>query len=337
MPSFLAVPREPAIEMTAALRDLGAGGVVCYTAGFGEIGKSDAEARLVEAAGDMALVGANCYGLINYVDKVALWPFAHGGFYPGFGAAVITQSGMLSSDLTMNRRSVPLAYMISAGNQSVLRLEDYISVLASDPAVRAIGPAHRGFEGRERVRGGLTRGGPRRQTRGGAKDGIVAYRQPADGQPHRLASRHRRACSMRCSSASASSASPARHSCWRTLKFLCVAGVPKGRRIAGLTCSGGGATMLADHGEKIDLDFPQPETGTYERLRTLLPETATVSNPLDYTTPIWGMPGKTEPVFRAFVGAGHDAAIMVQDYPAPVSRTPSFLIATMPQLRCRHD
>jgi acyl-CoA synthetase (NDP forming) len=83
----------------------------------------------VDAVGDMALVGPNCYGLINYIDRVALWPFAQGGFCPGFGAAVITQSGMLSSDITMNQRSVPLAYMVSAGNQSVLQLEDYIDVL----------------------------------------------------------------------------------------------------------------------------------------------------------------------------------------------------------------
>ena len=138
---FLAIPRAPAIETLAKLDAIGAGGVVCYTAGFREIGGdgATAETALIEAAGDLALIGPNCYGLINYIDKVALWPFAHGGDCPGYGAAIITQSGMLSSDLSMNQRSVPLTYMISAGNQSVLHLEDFIDLLCEREEVRAIG------------------------------------------------------------------------------------------------------------------------------------------------------------------------------------------------------
>ena len=138
---FLAIPREPAIEALQKLAAMGAGGVVCYTAGFGETGTdgADMEARLLEAAGDLALVGPNCYGLINYIDKVALWPFAHGGECPGYGAAIITQSGMLSSDFTMSQRSVPFAYMVSAGNQSAIRIEDFIDVLCDRDEVRVFG------------------------------------------------------------------------------------------------------------------------------------------------------------------------------------------------------
>ena len=128
---FLAIPAKPAIETVEHLSAMDAGGVVCFTAGFGEDGAQgdEADRPLVDVAGDLALVGPNCYGLINFINHSALWPFAHGGFCPGYGAAIITQSGMLSSDITMNQRSLPLAYMISAGNQSVLQLEDFIDVL----------------------------------------------------------------------------------------------------------------------------------------------------------------------------------------------------------------
>ena len=89
---FLAVPAAPAIEVTRTLAARGAGGIVCYTAGFREAGGDGAamEAALVTAAGDMALIGPNCYGAINFRSGTALWPFAHGGGCPqGFGAAFL--------------------------------------------------------------------------------------------------------------------------------------------------------------------------------------------------------------------------------------------------------
>jgi acyl-CoA synthetase (NDP forming) len=67
---FLAVPVAQAIETVQQLNQRGAGGVVCYTAGFGEAGVDGkyAEKQLIEAAGDMALIGPNCYGVINYLS-----------------------------------------------------------------------------------------------------------------------------------------------------------------------------------------------------------------------------------------------------------------------------
>ena len=137
--AYLAIP---ASGVTGALRELeqmSAGGVVCFSAGFKEAGDEQAEQRLIEATGDMALIGPNCYGLINYVDNAALWSFEHGGWSPGYGAAIITQSGMFSSDITMSARALPMAYMVSAGNQAVLGIEEFLDVFAEDPAVRAIG------------------------------------------------------------------------------------------------------------------------------------------------------------------------------------------------------
>jgi len=87
--------------------------------------------------------------------------------------------------------------------------------------------------------------------------------------------------------------------------------------LVGLTCSGGGATLLADHAEKIGLEFTRPSKKTAKRLTRLLHYTATVSNPLDYTTPIWGIPERVLPVFETMLTDPYDAAIFVQDYPPP--------------------
>ena len=315
---FLAVPKEAAIEALQKLNAMGAGGVVCYTAGFGETGSegADDEARLVAAAGDLALVGPNCYGVINYVDKVALWPFAHGGTCPGYGAAIITQSGMLSSDFTMSQRDVPFAFMVSAGNQTLLRLEDFIDALAERPEVRAIG-LH--IEGLKDVQAferaalkALSLGKPIVALKTGTSrlgsSLTVSHTGSLSGTGELYDALFDRLGIIRVDS-------PAQ--LLETTKFLCVAGVPKGHRLAGLTCSGGGATMLADYAERLALTFTPPDAATEASLRGLLPQTATVSNPLDYTTPIWGIAEKTRPVFDTLFAQGHDAAVIVQDYPAP--------------------
>ena len=314
--AFVAVPREAAIDTVARLAAMGAGGAVCHTAGFAETGPEGArlEVALVEAAGDLALIGPNCYGVINYLDRAALWPFAHGGSCPGYGAAIVTQSGMLSSDLTMSQRSVPFAFMASIGNQSAVTLADCIDIFAELGEVRAIGlhveeiPDVARFS--EAVRKAVAAGVP-----------VVALRTGVSEIGARLVASHTGALSgaddlyqalfdhlgvIRVST-------PAE--LLETLKLLCVAGVPGGDRVAAFTCSGGAAAMLADHVQGLGLQFPPPSERTAERLAQCLPHTATVSNPLDYTTPIWGMPERVRPVFDAMLADPCDIALIVQDYP----------------------
>ena len=314
--AFVAVPREAAIDTVARLAAMGAGGAVCHTAGFAETGAEGArlEAALVAAAGDLALIGPNCYGVINYLDRAALWPFAHGGACPGYGAAIVTQSGMLSSDLTMSQRSVPFAFMASIGNQSVVTLADCVDVFGGYRGVRAIGlhieeiPDVAEFSAA--VRKAVDTGIP-----------VVALRTGVSEIGVRLTASHTGALSGDDDLYQAlfdrlgviRVTTPAQ--LLETLKFLCVAGVPEGDRVAGLTCSGGAAAMLADHAQVVGLRFPPPSGRTAERLAERLPHTATVSNPLDYTTPIWGMPEHVGPVFETMLEDPFDVAVIVQDYP----------------------
>lgn len=264
----------------------------------------------------MALIGPNCYGLINYVGNSALWSFEHGGWSPGYGAAIITQSGMFSSDITMSQRSLPMAYMVSAGNQAVLGLEDFLDAFASDPVVRAIGLHIEGLQDVARFERtalrALERGVP-----------VVALKSGSSRIGAALTISHTGSLSganelyealfARCGVISVSNPSQF----LETLKLLCVTGAPRGARVAGFTCSGGGATMLADHAERIGLSFPAVEGAHRTELKALLPEIATVSNPLDYTTPIWGQGEHTYPVFsRTLEAVTPDFTVLVQDYPA---------------------
>lgn len=314
---FVAVPRDQAIESLTKLSAMGAGGAVVYTAGFGEIaGDGPAkEAALVKAAGEMAIIGPNCYGLINYADKVALWPFAHGGEFSGRGAAIITQSGMLSSDLTMAQRSLPLSYMMSVGNQAILHIEDFIDTLVDLPEVSAIGLHIEGIKDAQRFEAAAYKALEKNIPIVALKTGTsklgseltISHTGSLSGADDAYTAFFKRLGIIRVNEPSLM---------LEMLKFLTVAGVPKGRRLAGLACSGGGATMLADNAERLGLDLPRLSQTTEQQLRPQLPLTATVSNPLDYTTPIWGMPEKTEPVFKSLFADGYDAAVIIQDYPA---------------------
>ena len=313
---YLAIPAGGVVEALRSLALMGVGGVVCFSAGFKETGDALAEQALIEATGDMALIGPNCYGLINYIDNSALWSFEHGGWSPGYGAAIITQSGMFSSDITMAQRSLPMAYMVSAGNQAVLGQEDFLDIFSDDPAVRAIGLHIEGLQDIPRFERAalkaLSKGIP-----------VVALKTGSSVIGAELTVSHTGSLSGSAELYEAlfarigviSVTNPSQF--LETLKLLCVVDAPKGRRLAGFTCSGGGATMLADYSEKIGLVFPPVDAAQQSELTALLPDIATVSNPLDYTTPIWGQPDLTYPVFAKAISAiKMDAAILIQDYPA---------------------
>ena len=102
--SFVAAPPAASIEIIRELAARGAGGAVCFAAGFAELGAAGAglQQELREAAGDMPVVGPNCHGFLNYLDGVALWPDQHGGERVERGIALVTQSGNLGINLSNN-------------------------------------------------------------------------------------------------------------------------------------------------------------------------------------------------------------------------------------------
>ena len=139
--AFIAVPAQATVDVVRQLAACGAGGAICYASGFAEIGGEGValQQQLVRAAGDMALIGPNCYGLLNYLDGVALWPDQHGGQRLERGVAIITQSGNIGLNLTMQRRALPLAYLITVGNKAGDSMDAIIDALLNDPRVTAIG------------------------------------------------------------------------------------------------------------------------------------------------------------------------------------------------------
>jgi|TARA_B100000315_G_scaffold213739_1_gene211842 acyl-CoA synthetase (NDP forming) len=313
---FLAVPRQGVPGVVCELREKGAGGIVCYSAGFGELGDDgvDLERELVTACGEMALAGPNVFGLLNYITGAHLWPFSHGGKPVERGPAILSQSGMLSGYLLTNRRSVHFSYVIGAGNQSVLGVEDYLDYLADDPAVTGFGLYIETLRDiprfAEAVGRALDRGVPVVALKAGrstlAAQTALTHTGSLAGEDALYQSLFDRIGVARVPSPSL---------LLETLQMLTTAGAPSGPRLAAFTCSGGDVAMLADCAEQEGLVFDPPDQATERNLRQWLPQIATVGNPLDYTTPLWGQEETLEKVFAAALAPGYDAALLVQDYP----------------------
>ncbi len=313
---FLATPRAATLDTLRRLNARGAGGAAVFTAGYGELGADGraAERELVTAAGDMALVGPNCYGLINYTNGTILWPFGAGEVRCDRGIALVMQSGMIPANLTMNERSVPITHVISAGNQAALAIEDYVELLAGDERVTAIGLYIEGIRDLERFSSAAAKAFD-------AGKPVVVLKAGASQLAEHLSITH-------TGSLSGSDAAfralfdrlgilrvDAPAEMMETLKFLSVSGAPRGRRVAAFTCSGGEAALLADYCAGAGLELPQPSPAAREQLAALLPDIATVSNPLDYTTPLWGNREVMPRVYATLMADGFDAAVTIQDYP----------------------
>jgi acyl-CoA synthetase (NDP forming) len=314
--AFVAVPREATVDVVRQLATLGAGGAVCYAAGFAEVGGKGAalQGELVAAAGDLALVGPNCHGILNYIDGVAMWPITPGVRRIERGVAIVGQSGNLGINVTKNQRSVPIAYVVTTGNQAVLDLGDYIDALLDVAGVTAIGLY---IEAIADV-AGFSRAALRALEKGVP---IVALKAGSSEIGARFALTHTASLAgadevyQALFDRLAISRVDTPAALLETLKMLSVTGPLAGRRLAVFTCSGGEAAMVADVAVRTGIDLPQPSPAQHQTLRPLLPDYATVANPLDYNTALWGDRDGLEPVFTTLMNHdAYDAAMLVIDY-----------------------
>ncbi len=318
--AFVAINRVAAVEAVAALRAAGAGGAVCFASGFAEAedGLADGpalQAALVEAAGEMPLLGPNCYGLLNYLDRVALWPDQHGGRARARGVAIVAQSSNMLINLTMVP-ALPVAYAVAAGNQAQTSQAEIALALLDDNRVSALGLHVEGVRDLRawEVLADLARA--RRVPVVALKVGRSAAAQ-AGTLTH---------------TASLAGDVAASDAFFRRLGIGRVAGLPEfaaaltllhgagalpGRRVASVSCSGGEANLVADMAEGRALDLaPLPE-GARARLGEVLGPKVTLANPLDYHTYIWGDAAAMTATFAAVLGAGYDLTLVVVDFPHP--------------------
>ncbi len=325
--AFIAVKREPTVEVLRTLRSKGLQGAVIYASGFAETGDTGLQDELLAAADGIPLMGPNCYGFVNGLSRVALWPDEH-GIVPGeSGVAIITQSGNMACNLVTTMRGLPVALTCAIGNQADVDMAQLVESCARDPRITAIG-LH--IEGLRDVAAFARAAAVARELR----KPIVVLKTGRSEQGARVTMSHTSSLSgadalydalfRRYGVARVKSVS----ALVETLKFLHCGGAIADSRLVSMSCSGGEAALAADMALDRAVSFPPFTAATRERVAATLNEYVSVENPLDYHTFIWGQPEKLEATYSAVLAGGYDVAMLILDTPThPATNPASWVVA----------
>ncbi len=323
--AFIAVKRELNPDIVRQLRAKGCGGAVIYAAGFAEAGDGQLQKDLLAAADGMPLMGPNCYGFVNGLGRVALWPDEHGIKPLDKGVAIITQSGNIACNLTFTRRALPLAAVFAIGNQADVDMARMVEFLSADDRVTAIGLHVEGVPSLPAFAAACEAARQRKKP-------VVVLKTGKSEQGAKVAMSH---TSSLAGADSMYDALFKRHGVARcdtitsfveTLKFLHLGALP-GNSVVSLSCSGGEAGLTADLALNHDLNFREFDQGTATRIRGTLNDLVTISNPFDYHTFIWNQPEAMTKTFTATLSGGFDVGMLILDSPPPPLNASAWYVA----------
>jgi acetate---CoA ligase (ADP-forming) len=315
--AFIAAPNREVPAIAAALARRGAGGFVCFAAGFSETATEEGRRlteELLESAGELPFFGPNCYGFVNFFDGAALWPDQVVGKRRERGVALICQSGTLALNLLYNDRSLPIGCVLTVGNQTRLAAEDLLDLLCADERVTAFGMYLEGIKD-------------------AARFAQAAQRARAAGKPIAVVKAGRTAAATRtvrthtgalagadaafdafCAQAGIARCESLATLC-ETLKIFHAGGPLSGRRVLAMGASGGDMAMTADAARHLGLDFAPIPAGAAASLREILSERVHISNPFDFHTHVWFDYPRMRAMFSVALRAGFDAVGFLLDCP----------------------
>lgn len=265
----------------------GAGSAVLYASGYGETGKPEdkADEEALKALCrelDIALMGPNCAGFVNYVDDIYSFAFIFEERNRKGGVGMISQSGQLCLT-AMDSPNMKMSYSISAGNSSVVTMEDYLEFLLEDSRTKVVAMFVEGVKQPEKLVRGLKRAAE-------LKKPVVVFKVGRSEKGSRTAASH-------TGSLSGSDAvidavfdkfgvirvNDLQELLSTSLTLATWPQMPKKPTVAVMNLSGGETGICADVGEQAGVVYPDFDPKTTAALKAMLPGYATVNNPLDMT------------------------------------------------------
>jgi acetyl coenzyme A synthetase (ADP forming)-like protein len=282
----LAVVCVPAAQVMAVAEDCvrkRVGGLVVISAGFAEVGDTDAQHRLVELlrVNGVRLVGPNCIGVVNTSEAVRM----NATFLPAAPqrgrVGLASQSGGLAIELLSRAGAVGLGVstFVSMGNKADISGNDLLQYWAEDPDTDVIvlylesfGNPHKFARLARRialakpiiaVKGGRTLAGAR-----GASSHTAALASP-DVAVDAL---FRQAGVIRVDTL---------EQLFETASVVLHQPLPTGCRVAIVTNGGGPGILAADACTAAGLEVPVLDARTQAALRAVTAAEASVTNPVD--------------------------------------------------------
>ncbi|HOA61814.1 MAG: acetate--CoA ligase family protein [Verrucomicrobia bacterium] len=263
--------------------DAGAKTVIVITAGFKEVGAKGAEAEkelvaLCQAHG-VRMMGPNCLGVLNTHHAMNA-TFAPTVPPPG-RISVISQSGALCVAILdwAASQELGLGKVISFGNKADLNEVDFIQALAEDKETRVIaGYLESIKEGDKFLRVAEQAAGVKPvvvlkvgTTQAGAK-AASSHTGSLAGADIAYGAAFKRSGVIRAENFEA---------LFDYAMAFSTQPLPAGERVCVITNAGGPGIMAADAAETMGLKMVIPSDATKERLRAVLPPTASFGNPVD--------------------------------------------------------
>ena len=283
--AVVVVPKDDVLPVAEACAQKGVGGLVIISAGFQEVGGEGVERqrRLREFAltSGMRMVGPNCLGVINTNPTVSMNATFAPVMPPPGPVAFISQSGAMGVSILDNacKLGIGISSFVSIGNRVDVSGNDLLEFWRDDPATKVILMYLESF------------GNPRRFVELGRSISrhkpLCIVKSGRTGAGQRAAASHTGALAGTELATDALIAQagalrvPTVAALFDVAKAFANQPLPRGNRVAIVTNAGGPGIIAADAAETHDLDVRELSSGTQQSLRSLLPEEASVRNPVD--------------------------------------------------------
>ncbi|MFI7600474.1 acetate--CoA ligase family protein [Actinoplanes sp. NPDC049681] len=286
--AFVMVPTTAVLPVLREGAGLGIRSYVVLTAGFGETGeegrrREDDLAAFARRHG-LTVLGPNGNGYLNVAANVMPYGLPLPAPLPAGPVGIVLQSGALASSLLAfaQARAIGISLLTSMGNETLVSVTDVVDYLVDDPATRVIAlfleSVRRPADFARAVRRAAAAGKPVVAMKIGssplASSTARAHTGALVGDDDVVDAAFRQLGVVRVR---------ALEDLMITAGLLGEIGPLPGSRLGVVTPSGGASEIIADRAEAEGLSLPPFAPTTAARLKAILPDFATVQNPLDVT------------------------------------------------------